>query len=162
VAVVPPAEIDRVNILQAALAAMARAVTALRVPPDCVLVDGDRLPAPTARGALQRCPWECLVKGDGRSATIAAASILAKVVRDRLMRVYDRRYPQWGFAAHKGYGTPAHLVALERFGTSPIHRRSFRMGVPLPLAGAWAECGETTPDAPEPMAKPWPPATWSG
>lgn len=138
IAVVSPEEIDRVNILQATMAAMARAVAALRVSPDWVLVDGNRLPAPEVRGTRDGCRWECLIQGDARSATIAAASILAKVVRDRLMRVYDRRYPEWGFARHKGYGTAAHLAALERFGPSPIHRRSFRWdaGQKAPRAGA--------------------------
>ena len=151
--VVSPQEIDRVNILQATLAAMAGAVARLKVPPDCVLVDGNRLPAREARGA---CRWECLVQGDARSATIAAASIVAKVVRDRLMRVYGGRYPQWGFAQHKGYGTPAHLAALERFGPSPIHRRSFRAG-----GRAWKESGKTSGAAPESGARPLRPATWS-
>ena len=152
--VVPPEEIDRVNILQATLAGMARAVAALGVRPDWVLVDGDRLPPAESLG---RCRWECLVGGDGRSATIAAASILAKVVRDRLMRVYGRRFPQWGFAQHKGYGTPAHLAALERYGPSPIHRRSFRWG-----GRAWADRERPTGAAPEPVENPSPPGTSSG
>jgi len=181
VSLAPPEEIDRVNILQATLSAMARAVSGLRVDPDWVLVDGDRLPAPEARRAGHDCGWECLVRGDGRSATIAAASILAKVVRDRLMRVYARRYPDWGFAEHKGYGTAAHLAALARFGASPIHRRSFRVGgKAMPLrneragsegvawarreartAAAAADAGAPpTGAAPEPMARPRPPGTW--
>lgn len=120
VRVMAPALIDRVNILQATLQGMAEAVRALRPGADYVLVDGNRLP-PLAQ------PAEALVKGDARCGSIAAASILAKVVRDRLMQVYGRRYPQWGFAEHKGYPTAAHVDALRRWGPSPIHRRSFRV-----------------------------------
>lgn len=125
--VVPPAEIDRLNILQATLAGMARAVARLRPAADYVLVDGDRLPPLEG-------PAEARVGGDGEAACIAAASVLAKVVRDRLMAVYGRRYPEWGFARHKGYGTPAHREALARHGPSPIHRRSFRTG-----GAAWSD-----------------------
>ena len=120
VRVMPCALIDRVNILQATLQGMAEAVERLRPAADFVLVDGNRLP-PLAP------PAEAIVKGDGRCCSIAAASILAKVVRDRLMRVYGRRYPRWGFAQHKGYATAAHLEALRRWGPSPIHRRTFRV-----------------------------------
>lgn len=120
VRVMPPALIDRVNILQATLQGMAEAVRALRPGADFVLVDGNRLPALAQ-------PAEALVKGDGRCCSIAAASIVAKVVRDRLMQVYGRRYPRWGFAEHKGYPTAAHVEALRRWGPSPIHRRSFRV-----------------------------------
>jgi len=119
VRVMSPALIDRVNILQATLQGMTEAVTRLRPTPDYVLVDGNRLPTLPV-------PGEAIVKGDGRSCSIAAASILAKVVRDRLMRVYGDRYPHWGFAQHKGYGTAEHREALRRWGPSPIHRRSFR------------------------------------
>jgi ribonuclease HII len=122
VRVMAPALIDRVNILQATLQGMAEAVARLRPAADYVLVDGNRLPA-----LAPPTPAEAIVKGDGRCCSIAAASILAKVVRDRLMAVYGRRYPEWGFAAHKGYGTAAHLEALQRCGPSPIHRRSFRV-----------------------------------
>jgi ribonuclease HII len=128
--VVPPAEIDRVNILRATLAAMARAVAGLKPGADYVLVDGNQAPEPPPR----TCPCEMLVGGDGISASIAAASILAKVVRDRLMVVYGSRYPQWGFERHKGYGTQAHRDAIALHGPSPIHRRSFRPG-----GIAWAE-----------------------
>ncbi len=120
VAVVGPAEIDRINILAATLAGMAMAVQRLRPPADFVLVDGNRLPQLAVAA-------QALVKGDQRSASVAAASILAKVVRDRLMRVYAGRYPQWGFERHKGYGTAAHLEALARHGPSPIHRTTFRV-----------------------------------
>ena len=114
-----PAEIDEVNILQATLRAMARAVGLLRVAPDHVLVDGSVLPAvgPAA---------EAVVGGDGRVGCIAAASILAKVHRDRLMREHHETWPVYGFDRHKGYGTAEHLAALAQHGPCPIHRRSFR------------------------------------
>jgi ribonuclease HII len=118
-----PAEIDEVNILQATLRAMGRALAALAVSPDYLLVDGRNLPA-----ALM--PGEGVVGGDGRVACIAAASILAKVHRDRLMLGHHERWPVYGFAAHKGYGTPARLRALAEHGPSPIHRKSFRRVLP--------------------------------
>jgi ribonuclease HII len=142
--VVPPAEIDRVNILRATLAAMARAVSDLKPAPDYVLVDGNCPPEPPPR----TCRCECLVGGDALSASVAAASILAKVVRDRLMRVYGRRYPQWGFERHKGYGTPEHREAIARFGPSPIHRRSFRPG-----GLAWTEWQLEIPGARDATAR---------
>ena len=120
VRVMPPGLIDRVNILRATLQGMAEAVSGLPLCADYVLVDGNRLP-------VLEPPAEAIMKGDGRCCSIAAASILAKVVRDRLMRVYGQRYPRWGFAQHKGYATAAHLEALRRWGPSPIHRRSFRV-----------------------------------
>jgi ribonuclease HII len=137
--------IDRINILQATLAGMAAAVEALRPPPDFVLVDGNRVPG-------LGVPCEAVVGGDGRCNCIAAASILAKVVRDRLMRVYGRRYPQWGFAQHKGYATRAHREALARYGSSPIHRASFRL-----KEGAW----QGTPPSDD-WANPSLPGTWNG
>lgn len=118
VAVVQPAEIDAVNILQATLTAMQRAVAALETAPAEVLVDGDRCPALAQ-------PARAIVGGDGLEPAIAAASIVAKVERDRLMTALDRRYPGYGFAGHKGYGTRAHLEALRRLGPCPAHRRSF-------------------------------------
>ncbi len=118
--VVAPAVIDRINILQATLRGMALAVSALRPGADYVLVDGNRAPDVTP-------PCGTVVKGDGRSNSIAAASILAKVARDRIMAVYGDRYPQWGFGRHKGYPTRAHREALLRHGPSPIHRVSFRV-----------------------------------
>jgi ribonuclease HII len=121
VRVIGPEWIDRVNILQATLQGMSEAVRRLRPAADYVLVDGNRLPELPG-------PGEAIVKGDGRCCSIAAASILAKVVRDRLMRVYGQRYPRWGFAQHKGYATREHVEALRRWGPSPIHRRSFRLG----------------------------------
>lgn len=112
------AEIDSINILQASLLAMKRAVEALSIQPEHVLVDGNKLPR-----------WnyssEAVVQGDGRVAAIAAASILAKVTRDREMIALDSIYPGFGFAGHKGYGTKVHLQALQQLGVTPIHRRSF-------------------------------------
>jgi ribonuclease HII len=114
-----PAEIDNINILQASLAAMQRAVADMPLQPDFLLIDGlFKIPA-----AL---PQEPLTKGDSRSASIAAASIIAKVTRDRLMQSYHESYPQYGFAGHKGYPTKAHKAAIRRFGCCPIHRRSFK------------------------------------
>jgi ribonuclease HII len=112
------AEIDTMNILQASLLAMHRAVAGLQPQPDYVLVDGNRLP----RWAY---PSEPVVKGDDRVPAIAAASILAKVQRDAELVALDERYPGYGFAAHKGYPTAAHLQALKELGVSPVHRRSF-------------------------------------
>jgi ribonuclease HII len=111
-------EIDSVNILQATMLAMQRAVQGLRLKPHLVLVDGNRVPS------LQ-LPCEAVVKGDGKVAAIAAASIIAKVERDRLCAQLHERYPQYGFADHKGYPTEAHLQALQAHGACPEHRRSF-------------------------------------
>lgn len=112
------AEIDELNILQASLLAMRRAVELLAVQPEYVLVDGNRLP---------RWPYraEAVIKGDSRVPAISAASILAKVQRDREMVLLDQQYPGYGFAEHKGYGTASHLAALERHGVTPLHRRSY-------------------------------------
>lgn len=112
-------EIDEINILQATFLAMARAAAQLPEKPDLALVDGNREPD------LGGIPVETLVGGDGRSASIAAASILAKVTRDDLMIRLAEAYPQYGFEIHKGYGTKRHYAALEEFGPSPAHRRSF-------------------------------------
>lgn len=111
-------EIDRFNILGATRLAWSRAVAALRRAPALVLIDGN-MRAETA------IPQATLVKGDAQCASIAAASIVAKVTRDRLMVELDRRHPQYGFARHKGYATAEHLAALRRFGPSPAHRRVF-------------------------------------
>ena len=119
IALVGPGEIDRINILRASLQAMAEAVAALPEPPALALVDGNRK-------APLEIPQETLVRGDARCYSIAAASILAKVYRDRLMRDLHGRYPQYGFAAHKGYPTKAHLEALRAHGPCPEHRRTFR------------------------------------
>lgn len=112
-------EIDRVNILQASFAAMLAALERLAGSPDFVLLDGPLAPAGL------RWPHRAIVGGDARSASVAAASIVAKVERDRIMSEYDAEYPGYGFARHKGYPTPEHLQALERLGPCPIHRRSF-------------------------------------
>ncbi|WP_298432199.1 ribonuclease HII [Ottowia sp.] len=111
-------EIDRLNILQATLLAMRRAVEGLRLAPALVLVDGNRLPVLPMRA-------EAVVGGDARVAAISAASILAKVHRDRWCREIDATWPQYGFATHKGYGTAAHLAALRTHGVCEHHRRSF-------------------------------------
>ena len=113
-----PDEIDAQNILRASQAAMRRAIAGLGVVPDHVLVDGRELPG-------LGLPQTALIGGDGRDASIAAASIIAKVHRDAFMCELDARYPGFGFAAHMGYPTPAHLAALRRLGPSPVHRRSF-------------------------------------
>jgi ribonuclease HII len=112
------AEIDELNILEASLLAMRRAVEGLSVTPTLVLVDGNRLP---------RWPFEsrAIVKGDLHEPAIGAASILAKVQRDGEMQVLHEQYPEYGFDQHKGYPTKAHLAALESLGATPIHRRSF-------------------------------------
>lgn len=111
--------IDRINILQATLRAMEAAVSGLSLVPDYLLVDG------ISRTALP-IPQKTVKKGDSRSLSIAAASIIAKVTRDRMMAEYDRQYPGYGFAGHKGYGCAAHLVAIATLGPCPIHRFTFR------------------------------------
>jgi len=111
-------EIDRLNILHASLLAMQRAVAGLSVRPERALVDGNRCP-------VLPMPAEAVVKGDGKIASIAAASILAKTVRDHGMLILHQRYPQYGFDRHMGYPTPAHFAALEAHGASPVHRQSF-------------------------------------
>lgn len=111
-------EIDQLNILQASLLAMKRAVEGLPIQPELVLVDGNRLPRWHYRS-------EAVVKGDSRVEAIAAASILAKVTRDREMQALDALYPGYGLAGHKGYPTAAHLEALKRLGVTAIHRRSY-------------------------------------
>jgi ribonuclease HII len=111
-------EIERLNILHATLLAMQRAVAGLRLPPARVLVDGNRLPQLPMQA-------EAIVGGDAKVDCIAAASILAKVQRDRWCAQIDAQWPQYGFAAHKGYGTPQHLAALARHGPCPVHRRGY-------------------------------------
>jgi ribonuclease HII len=116
---VGPREIDCVNILQASLLAMKKAVLHLTRRPDLVLVDGNRsLDLPLEQS--------CLVRGDARSLTIGAASIVAKIVRDKVMEACHGRFPVYNFRANKGYGTAEHLEALRRHGPCPLHRRSFR------------------------------------
>ncbi|WP_460508358.1 ribonuclease HII [Hydrogenophaga soli] len=111
-------EIDRLNILQATLLAMQRAVEGLRLKPHKVLVDGNRLPRLDVLA-------EAIVKGDDKVPAISAASILAKVTRDRMLLELDQAHPGYGFARHKGYGTAEHLEALAQLGATPHHRRSF-------------------------------------
>jgi len=110
--------IDRINILQATFLAMRKAVKALPVQPDYLLVDGNQLPR-------MKIPSEALVQGDCLSISIAAASIIAKVTRDRIMEDLDGKWPQYGFKQHKGYGTEQHLNAISAHGPCPIHRKSF-------------------------------------
>lgn len=118
IALVGPRGVDRLNIRQASFGAMRKALSRLRVRPQLVLVDGFEVPGLSL-------PHLGVKGGDRISPSIAAASILAKVARDRIMEHWDRRYPGYGFARHKGYPTPEHRVALARLGPSPIHRRSF-------------------------------------
>ncbi|HAY39162.1 MAG TPA: ribonuclease HII [Desulfobacteraceae bacterium] len=119
IGIVDPFEIDRINILQAALLSMAMAVENLDPQPDCLLIDGTFLISSVL-------PQEAIPKGDALSISISAASIVAKVTRDRLMERYHHDYPQFGFSKHKGYPTKAHKKAIQRFGCCPIHRRSFK------------------------------------
>ena len=113
-----PEEIDHVNILRATMNAMRRAVEGLQVAPDCVWVDGNRLPD-------LPYPAEAIVKGDAKVPAISAASILAKTARDAKMREYAAQYPEYGFERHAGYGTKEHVAALEKYGPTPIHRKTF-------------------------------------
>lgn len=139
-----PSEIDALNILQATLLAMRRAVQGLRLPPRHVLVDGNCVPplhSPTIA-------CQAIVKGDARVAEISAASIVAKVERDRLCLDLHQRWPDYGFDEHKGYPTPTHLAALQRIGPCDAHRRSFApvravLG-DMPVDGASDLFGETT------------------
>ena len=116
-------EIENFNILNATYLAMNRAVEGLKLKPDIALIDGNRAPL----NAPVFC--ETIIKGDLKSYSVAAASVLAKVSRDRLMLEYDKKYPEYGFAAHKGYGPKAHYEAIEKFGICEIHRRSFLKNV---------------------------------
>ncbi len=118
IALAKPTEIDEINILNASLLAMRRAVSMLSVKPDLILVDGNK-----AYGFDS--PAVAVVKGDAKSRSIAAASVLAKVTRDRLCAALDKIYPQYGFAKHKGYPTKEHMVAVYKFGACPEHRVSF-------------------------------------
>jgi ribonuclease HII len=124
VSIVDHETIDRVNILQATRIAMLDALRRLPVPPDLVITDFVALPDIP-------CPQKNLVDGDARCASVAAASIVAKVTRDRIMLELDKEFPEYGFARHKGYATPDHLAALDRFGPCPVHRRTF--------AGVWRQ-----------------------
>lgn len=116
-------EIEEYNILNATYLAMNRAIENLKIKPDYALIDGNRVP----QGI--KIPCETIVKGDGKSASIAAASILAKVTRDRLLLEYHKKYPQYNFAKHKGYGTKEHYEAIKKYGVCEIHRLSFLKNV---------------------------------
>lgn len=131
-------EIEVHNILGATFLAMRRAVGGLAVPADFVLIDGNAAPDGL------NLPCETVVKGDAKSMSIAAASVLAKVSRDRLMDEYDRRYPEYGFAKHKGYGTKLHNQAILAYGPTPIHRRKFLRK----LLGTEGERSRNRQDAP--------------
>ncbi|MBR6573295.1 MAG: ribonuclease HII [Clostridia bacterium] len=112
-------EIEEYNILEATFLAMNRAIEGLNIKADYALVDGNRVPRNI------QIPCETVVKGDAKSLSIAAASILAKVSRDRLLLEYDKQYPEYNFAKHKGYGTKEHIEAIKKYGPCPIHRASF-------------------------------------
>ena len=118
IGIIDAARIDEINILQATYEAMRSAINNLNPSPDILLNDAVTIP----KVDIKQVP---IIKGDAKSISIAAASVLAKVTRDRIMRQWDEVYPQYGFAKHKGYGTKQHIQALEQFGASPIHRRTF-------------------------------------
>ncbi len=118
VGIVSPERIDEINILQATYEAMRQAVKQMELMPDLLLVDAVTIPDINVEQVG-------IIKGDEKSVSIAAASILAKVTRDRLMVQYDQAYPEYGFASHKGYGSAAHIAALKKYGPCPIHRRTF-------------------------------------
>lgn len=118
VGIVSPQVIDEINILQATYEAMRQAISQLTVTPEILLNDAVTIPGVD----IMQVP---IIKGDAKSVSIAAASILAKVTRDRMMAEYDQIYPEYGFAKHKGYGTAAHIAALKEYGPCPIHRRTF-------------------------------------
>ena len=118
IGIVSPQVIDEINILQATYEAMRQAISQLNVIPEILLNDAVTIPGVD----IMQVP---IVKGDAKSVSIAAASILAKVTRDRMMMEYDQIYPEYGFAKHKGYGTAAHIAALKEYGLCPIHRRTF-------------------------------------
>ena len=142
--------IDRLNILRASLTAMAQALASLSSQPDCALIDGNqKISAEIFAGIrgvqAQRLYQKTIVKGDQLCLSIAAASIIAKVARDQMMVDFDKQYPEYGFAAHKGYGSAAHLAALQRYGPTPIHRRNFKPVRDLlaSITGDPAECFAT-------------------
>ncbi len=111
-------EIDTLNILQATLLAMKRAIEGLKITPSIALIDGNKTPD-------LRIPAQAIIKGDTKVESISAASILAKVTRDRSLLILDELYPEYGFAKHKGYGTAIHIAAINKYGVLPIHRKSF-------------------------------------
>lgn len=126
IGIVDADEIDRINILRATILAMHKAITDLAKKPDIVLVDALNIPSVD----IKQKP---IIKGDAKSASIAAASIIAKVIRDSIMKEYHRIYPQYDFVRHKGYATGAHLDKIERHGPCPIHRKSFQKAMDLTL-----------------------------
>ncbi|MEF9940420.1 MAG: ribonuclease HII [Clostridium sp.] len=134
VGMVSPGVIDDINILQATYEAMRQAVSKLSVVPEIFLNDAVIIPGIDSLKQVR------IIKGDAKSVSIAAASVLAKVTRDHMMMEYDKIYPQYGFAKHKGYGTKAHMDAIREFGVCPIHRRSFLTKMDLPHK---SECHET-------------------
>ena len=111
-------DIDNLNILQATLLAMKRAIEGLNITPSMALIDGNKIPD-------LNIPAEAIIKGDSKVEAISAASILAKVARDRSLLILDELYPEYGFAKHKGYGTAMHIAAINKYGVLPIHRKSF-------------------------------------
>ena len=119
VAIIDQNEIDRINILNATKHGLTTSIKELKVKPDIILVD--------ALTKIDTCgiPYNSIIKGDAKSYSIAAASIIAKVTRDRIMRQWDEVYPQYGFAKHKGYGSQEHIAALKKYGPTPIHRKTF-------------------------------------
>lgn len=129
VGIVGPERIDEINILQATYEAMRQAVAGLGVKPDLLLNDAVEIPGVD----IMQVP---IIKGDAKSVSIAAASILAKVTRDHMMEEYDQLFPDYGFAKHKGYGTAAHIQAIQELGPCPIHRRSF-------IRNIWSEEAES-------------------
>jgi len=118
IGIVEPETIDKVNIYQATMRAMEEAVMKLKKTPDCILIDGPKTP----RLPFKQFP---IIDGDAKSLSIACASVVAKVTRDRMMNYYDALYPEYGFKKHKGYGTKDHMEALKKYGPCKIHRRSF-------------------------------------
>lgn len=145
VASVSPRRIDRVHILHAMLQAQRRALAALDLVPVAVIVDGCRTPSlPSAWGATR---LQAVVRADSQSLAVAAASVVAKETRDRIMLRLDRRYPEYGFARHKGYGTAAHKAALRRHGPSPVHRLCFCTWLETEAAAARQGVFEFAPDA---------------
>ena len=130
VGIVGPERIDEINILQATYEAMRQAIAGLSVKPDLLLNDAVTIPDVNIR----QVP---IIKGDARSISIGAASIIAKVTRDRIMKDMDEKYPEYGFAGHKGYGSAAHIETIERIGPCPIHRRSFIKNFNIPDRSSW-------------------------
>lgn len=118
IGIVSPARIDEINILQATYEAMREAIAGLKIRPQVLLNDAVKIP----QVEISQVP---IIRGDAKSLSIAAASVIAKVTRDRLMKDYDKLMPEYGFAKHKGYGSAAHMEAIRKFGSSPIHRQSF-------------------------------------